>query len=657
LVFIRNRVKLLRKAAGQIRHFAVQAVLLTADIIRMVDINDFGRYITRNLGRRFLALSGVVTFFALIGQYTRNIVYEEENSLNLADNFLDNFVANFIFFGIPGALLLLFTQLFSFFNRSNYFAAQANYINLLETIKKTPANLEKLVNKLWSFVYKSEYAILANGRPHISSCTKVKEIRRRKIDEKAGLIAEICSRAGTSRSNHEQVADSSELPAQKCARDKYEAHRPGAELEGYKVMQPWDRLSIAERCIAIDKIIHEETVDEITRQRLHLCEDGFKFNASWALSTAMQLNIKHTKAGMDLKLVDDWLDGAFFDLTDIKLIEQYMAEATIKSAKLQTRVPRVSFIMVQGVRTFAQRLWTSMLFGITSKRIGRYLNHLNHKYVREESDLFDRDYFKAEAFLWWSEMYDTKIREELGDGALSRLKSLRKRWLFMTFGKLKKPRLRKNATRQEIERGLEKNTQSAIRNASRIIKRMFAGSVYNIHEMRLLYDPDYVILMTNRDTALLDRMGLGAAYLERNEHGLEKKLRSIKRSMKFIRKLSDSGEMARHGFEMCIDNEARRALRVAFHANVNGLKTLSDREAKQGYDEDLRKKIYRIVEQVIVNKKSYSRKIRKLKTFETLAIHHLKSYINTLARFYRDLQQTHLQELIKRLDVHKRDGS
>ena len=89
----------------------------------------------------------------MIGQYTRNIVYEEENSLNLADNFLDNFVANFIFFGIPGALLLLFTQLFSFFNRSNYFAAQANYINLLETIKKTPANLEKLVNKLWSFVY------------------------------------------------------------------------------------------------------------------------------------------------------------------------------------------------------------------------------------------------------------------------------------------------------------------------------------------------------------------------------------------------------------------------------------------------------------------------------------------------------------------------
>ncbi len=634
------------------KNAAFRFVYFFVDLYRMVDVNDFGRHITRNLGKRFIALSGVVTVFALVGEYTKNIVCGGEMDSQLTERFLENLLANFVFFGIPGALLLLATHLFSFFNRANYFTAQANYLNLLEMPKRTPAHLERLIDKGWSYVYASEFEIFGGDIPHRDLCRRVQRIEQKARTEEASLIAEIMSLERSAPGNRDDGQSGAGREAPSKAREKYRQYVKKARFEGYRRLEPWAKLTLHEKCSAIETLLREETVIQITREGLLYCEAGFKFNARWALATTMHLNVKHRKSGIDLKLIEDWLDGAFFDRTDTKLIEQYLAEATIKSAKIQARVPLFPFIMVQGYRTFLQRLWSFMLFGITSKRIGRYLNHLNQRYVREESAAFDRDYFKAEAFFWRSRTYDKVILEEIGQEALHRLETLREHWLFLTLGRLKRPRLHPGMTKGQLRTRLNHNTKRAIRNATRLLKRLFAGSVYNIHELRLRYDPDYVILIRNRGLAEFERMGLDLHYVERRRAGISRSYENVMAFRERLKSLLDPSAMKEHAADFPVDKEGERAIRIAYQIDERGFRQLVDRE-HQGRP-DLLGAVYRRMEEIVSHKMSYSRKIRKLKTFETLAIHHLKNYINAVTRIYWDLCLTYRRELSARLERRQR---
>jgi len=402
----------------------------------------------------------------------------------ITDSFLKSLAANFVFFGIPGAVLLLATQLFSFFNRFNAFAAQANYLNVVESAKKTPARVDRLIQKLWEYVYRDEFLLFAQGRSNEEQCAEVEAIIRRRVDEEARLLRQNALAMEAAAAREDRSGDDGTGSLDDEARARYEARLARDKAEGYARCLPWDRMSPAERRSALSRIVREEAVEEIARKGLCYCELGFKHNAAWTLATPMHLNFKYERCGIDLKLVEDWMDGAFFDITDIKLIEEYIAEATLRSVKLQARVPMVPFLMFQGMRNFWQRLWAYMVLGITAKRIGRYLTHLNLRYVQEEASDFCRDYFKAEAFFWPSEAYDRDVAERVGQRALDRPDQLRRRWLFLTLGKLKAPRVSARHDPERIGRRLARRRTRAVRSAARLLQRLFAGTVYTIHELR-----------------------------------------------------------------------------------------------------------------------------------------------------------------------------
>lgn len=615
-----------------VKRVTVKTGLLFKDLRKMMDVNDFGRFISKNLSKRFIALSGVVTIFTIIGQYTERIVYGKSTDSGLTENFLDALLANFIIFGIPGAILLVLTHLFSFFNRANYFTAQANYMNLLEMYKRTPAQLEKIVDKLWDYVYRQEFEILYGGSSsHDAMCARVMEIERRKLAEISRIFEEnVEDEAPSEPPSSRSAAPPPGGRDGGTARRKYESVLRRAESESSLRNVPWEHVSLREKCRGIDQVINEEIVEEITENDLFLCEAGFKFNATWFLSNSLQLNLKHRKTGIDLKLVEDWLDGAFFDVTDSKLIEQYIAEASLKSVKIQARVPAALFIMRQGFRTMLQRIWTFMVFNITAKRIGRYLQHMNQRYVRDESDRFDRDYFKAEAFFWRSRAYEEEIREEIGDKALGRMRELRKRWLLLTIEKLPLRDIRSAAGPEDLQACLEKT----LRGARRLIRRMFSGSVYNIHELRLRFDPDYVIAAADRDDLEFERMELDLDYVARNRRAVSRCRDEAVSFAQFFRMILDPDEMRQQGVDFPIDEEAQRAVRVACHINEWGFRKLVEQEMRDGYDPRVRARIYDQVKEIVARKRSYSRKIRQMSTFETVAIHHIKTYIRNITEMY-----------------------
>ncbi len=613
---------------------SIKTGLLFRDLYKMMDVNDFGRFVSKNLSKRFIALSGVVTIFTIIGQYTERIVYGRTPDSGLTENFLDALVANFVIFGIPGTALLLLTHLFSFFNRANYFTAQANYMNLLETYKRTPAQLEKIVDKLWSYVYRREFNVLKNGASHAGMCAKVLEIERRKLNEISRLFSDESIKEGEAgEAPAREPGLSPAEPGAGPARRKYETVLQRAESERFLRNLPWEHVSLREKCSGLDQVVNEEIVEEITARDLFLCETGFKFNATWFLSNSMQLNMKHRKTGIDLKLVDDWLDGAFFDVTDAKLIEQYIAEATLKSVKIQARVPAVPFILRQGWRTMLQRIWTSMVFRITAKRIGRFLQHLNHRYVRDESDRFDRDYFKAEAFFWRSKAYEAEIREEIGEKALERLRKLRKKWLMLTIEKIRLPKGRKRPDEAEMPAVLEKT----LKGARRLIRRMFSASVYNIHELRLHFDPDYAILVADRDSLEFERMEIDTDYVTGHRTLMQRKRDDAMEFLRFFRMILSPDEMRDQGAGFPVDEETMRAVRVVCHINEGELRKLARREMSHGFDPRTRAGIYEVVADIAKRKRSYSRKIRQLGTFQTLAIHHVKMYIRNIGDMYRKI--------------------
>jgi len=183
---------------------------------------------------------------------------------------------------------------------------------------------------------------------------------------------------------------------------------------------------------------------------------------------------------------------------------------------------------------------------------------------------------------------------------------------------------------------------------------MFDGSIYNMHELRLSYDPNYVIQMSNRSDADFNRMGIGLNYIERHRRRIKRKRDNVLTFLNYLDILLDPITLRSHNIELYADKEARRAIRVAYHINERGLKRLVDRERRRGYDHLLRHRIYNIMRDVVRHKESYSRKIRKLKVFETLAIHHIKTYRNNVRDIYREIEKHHKIRLEARLELLKR---
>jgi hypothetical protein len=106
--------------------------------------------------------------------------------------------------------------------------------------------------------------------------------------------------------------------------------------------------------------------------------------------------------GVDLRFVEDWRNGGYFDRSDQKLHEQYDASALIEVIKREVGYDRWTAMREFPIR-FEQRLWFRLITRAVSIQVGDAIAWMNQR--------FNTTSFNAQAILWPGEEQEPWVNE------------------------------------------------------------------------------------------------------------------------------------------------------------------------------------------------------------------------------------------------------
>ena len=334
---------------------------------------------------------------------------------------------------------------------------------------------------------------------------------------------------------------------------------------------------------------------------LGLTRTGWEIAFDHAMQLPLPRSVLKHHMRYDLSKLKDWYDGAPFHHTDTKLQQQFDAVESLQEAKKDSRVTRF-FLFTHTRKRLLQTMWFKVITRAVQLRVSRACGKLDKKYAPF--------HFSIDQFLWPNELSDDMIRSMLGEEALSDLIDFRQ---------------------HIFQRVMSPEPQLATRLMYRAIYPNFEAA----SQLRRLYDPQYVL------------GELGVAWrddLRRYNRAFTKHERQISRRRAFIQRTTDEQQaltdyLAGHPEHKGVDDPATlRALRVAVHLDHGGLKTLlnvrdsrswlirmvdfvvgrSPRRPKQTLAE--------VIEEVIRQKKDYTRKLLAVRMHHELCRSELEDY-------------------------------
>lgn len=128
--------------------------------------------------------------------------------------------------------------------------------------------------------------------------------------------------------------------------------------------------------------------------------------------------------GVDLRSLEDWYNGGYFDPDDQKLSEQYAASITLQAIREE-----LGWGVGRSLRDLplqlSAKLWFRLVTQAVSLRLGESVLLLNRR--------FDTDYFNVQALLWPGEEDEAWVAQ-FGPDARSALLAQRRRVLERVFG-------------------------------------------------------------------------------------------------------------------------------------------------------------------------------------------------------------------------------
>lgn len=229
----------------------------------------------------------------------------------------------------------------------------------------------------------------------------------------------------------------------------------------------WDRVYQYEwtlgTCVCHTHRHHEECPEWLTD------EDGlpddpqqrgralFLRRAQFALDRPQPEARQRYYLGLDLRYVEDWYNGGYFDPSDRKLTEQFSAASTLVRIREETGYKGIATLADLPLATFA-RFWFAMLCRAVEMRIGAAVECLNSR--------FDTDYFNAQALLWPGEENEPWLLQFDGEARRAVLE-LRRDLLWRIFGD------------NDAE-------------MFRIVDRFVWPQFFLASKLRALYDPEYL---------------------------------------------------------------------------------------------------------------------------------------------------------------------
>ncbi len=392
----------------------------------------------------------------------------------------------FIFASILG---LLFKFIGNLLASKNIIVAQANFLNLLEDKKKSKR--KKHLKHLWDNIFKYETRLFFTP----SEIEKREQEIRRYREQLISILSSIPEELAKNYLNYNPKKEEDV----KAFLEEVDAFRP-LSLDG--------------------KIVTEEE---------------FMISSMFALTHSFRLSEEERLIGYDLKLLEDWYDGAYFTLEDCKLSEQIKGNVVLREIREMVKVPFFEKVILS-FTNFSGKLWFKWIMKTVEVRTGRALVYLNQKFP--EYDI------NAEHMYWPSDnLFDNyEVSEEI--------EKVRKKLLIEIFGR---------------------DMKTAKRRLNRFQKRNFE----NAFSIRKRMDPDFIF---DLDEDYLKEMRL-------NPYRIKREIRKIKyvkdKLIKVEKYLKD------HFFTL--KPWEKRVILVSYLLNIDNIK--SEFESKKSISEQKIKKI------------------------------------------------------------------
>ncbi len=328
--------------------------------------------------------------------------------------------------------------------------------------------------------------------------------------------------------------------------------------------------------------------------------EAFLRAARYALATPMPQPRQRHEVGLDLSLLEDWRDGALFDRTDRKLLEQFDAHPALTSARRATRCGLAQTAHRLALRT-GQKFWLTMTTRAMAINVGNAVRRLNRQ--------FDTEAFNAQALLWPGEESQPWITSM--DSAAEALRQHRRRVVQRVFG------------------------QSA-HDAETMVDRMWLASVELATLLRMDFDPEYCTGELHE--SLLDDV----EFLACTQEDVLSAKRFSNEVAQRMRHFDDA--LARYLPELLDDDhrQQRRAVHIAFHADMNHMRrylrhTLAGRP--HGWP-----KLRQRIESAIEHAEAISRRLVLVRQHQALALLTLSDYADLVSRLGYDDQDVLSEE-------------
>jgi hypothetical protein len=117
----------------------------------------------------------------------------------------------------------------------------------------------------------------------------------------------------------------------------------------------------------------------------------FLARARFALARPQSQPCQRYYLGIDLRFLEDWYNGAYFDRQDMKLVEQFNGSATLAAVRREIGSGHWNSLEEFSLKLF-QKFWFKMITRAIAIHVGDAVTSLNRR--------FGTDYFNAQALLW-----------------------------------------------------------------------------------------------------------------------------------------------------------------------------------------------------------------------------------------------------------------
>jgi len=260
-------------------------------------------------------------------------------------------------------------------------------------------------------------------------------------------------------------------------------------------------------------------------------EQAFIGLAHLALASHLSQPREYFELGIDLHHYEDWRDGAYFDPSDIKLVEQYEGDSGLTAVKRW-----LGFGLVDGLRQmptrFVQRAWMTLITRAVAIHVANAVDSLNRTH--------HTDVFNAQVLIWPKEE-DAEWIERF-PGAREEVLVRRKKLMLRVFG---------------ADRATARN----------MLDRMFAPNFELATELRMQFDAEYCVGGLRYDVM----SDLNNAELLQDRRLKRRIQRCVARSKQALEAFDAHLAQAHPSLLEPARLEELRAVRMALHSDRDGL--------------------------------------------------------------------------------------